>query len=96
VQGKNNLAPKGQAIGFELDPQTGFQWVGTLPITIDELLSGVMPERDTTYDRAVDFLKTALADGEKPAASLYEKAAEQGISERTGFYDFWVKNMTGC
>jgi hypothetical protein len=25
-------------------------------VTIDELLSGVMPERDTTYDRTVGFL----------------------------------------
>ena len=39
VQGKNNLAPEGQAIGFELDPATGFQWIGVMPITIDELLS---------------------------------------------------------
>ncbi|MCL2817381.1 MAG: AAA family ATPase [Clostridiales bacterium] len=83
VQGKNNLAPEGKAIGFELDPATGFRWTGTLSITIDELLSGVMPERDSTYDRAVEFLKKELADSEKPAAALYEKAAEQGISERT-------------
>ncbi len=83
VQGKNNLAPEGQAIGFELDPQSGFRWLGALSITIDELLSGVMPERDTTYDRAIDFLKTELADGEKPAAALYEKAEGMAISERT-------------
>ncbi|MDL2324646.1 AAA family ATPase [Ruminococcaceae bacterium OttesenSCG-928-A16] len=83
VQGKNNLAPEGAAIGFELDPVEGFRWIGTLPITIDELLSGVMPERDTTYDRAVDFLKAELADGEKPAAFLFEKAASKEIQERT-------------
>jgi len=83
VQGKNNLAPEGKSIGFELDPVTGFRWAGVLEITIDELLSGVMPERDTTYDRAVDFLKRELADGEKPAAALYKKAAEQDISDRT-------------
>ena len=83
VQGKNNLAPEGAAIGFELDPATGFRWIGTLPITIDELLSGIMPERDTTYDRAVDFLKAELADGEKPAAFLFEKAASKEIQERT-------------
>ena len=83
VQGKNNLAPEGAAIGFELDPATGFRWIGTLPITIDELLSGVMPERDTTYDRAVDFHKAELADGEKPAAFLFEKAASKEIQERT-------------
>ena len=83
MQGKNNLAPEGQAIGFELDPATGFRWIGTLPITIDELLSGVMPERDSTYDRAVGFLKDELAEVERPAAALYEKAADQAISERT-------------
>jgi len=83
VQGKNNLAPEGQAIGFELDPSTGFRWIGTLPITIDELLSGIMPERDSTYDRAVDFLKSELADGEKPAAFLFELADSKEIQERT-------------
>ena len=83
AQGKNNLAPEGQSIGFELDPATGFRWLGVIPITIDELLSSVMPVRDTTYDRAVDFLKSELAEGEKPAAFLFEKAAEQDISEKT-------------
>jgi archaellum biogenesis ATPase FlaH len=83
VQGKNNLAPEGQAIGFELDPATGFRWIGTLPITIDELLSGVMPERDTAYDKAVDFIKNELAGGEKPASFLFEKANSEGIHERT-------------
>ena len=83
VQGKINLAPEGAAIGFELDPATGFRWIGTLPVTIDELLSGIMPERDSTYDRAVDFLKAELADGEKAAAFLFEKAASKEIQERT-------------
>ena len=83
VQGKNNLAPEGQAIGFELDPAAGFRWIGTLPITIDELLSGVMPGKDSTYDRAVDFLKDELAGCEKTASYLYGKAAEEAISERT-------------
>jgi archaellum biogenesis ATPase FlaH len=83
VQGKNNLAPEGQAIGFELDPATGFRWIGTIPITIDELLSGIMPEKDSAYDKAVDFIKAELADGEKPAAFLFEKAASQDIQART-------------
>ena len=83
AQGKNNLAPEGKTIGFELDPATGFRWLGVLPVTIDELLSGIMQERDTTYDRAIDFLKDELAEGDKAAASLYEKAKENGISERT-------------
>jgi archaellum biogenesis ATPase FlaH len=68
AQGKNNLAPEGKTIGFELDPQTGFRWSGVLEMTIDELLTGKMPEHDTTYDRAVDFLKAELADTEQAAA----------------------------
>ena len=83
AQGKNNLAPEGKAIGFGLDPEKGFLWTGVLEMTIDELLSGVLPEKDTTYDRAIDFLKTQLADGEKLAAVLFEKAKEDGIQERT-------------
>jgi len=83
AQGKNNLAPEGKTISFELDPQTGFRWAGVLDMTIDELLSGAMPERDTTYDKAIDFLKTELAEGEKAAAFLFEKAAEQNIQART-------------
>jgi hypothetical protein len=83
VQGKNNLAPEGQAIGFELDPATGFRWTGVIEMTIDELLSGVMPEHDTTYDRAIGFLKKELAAGDRPAAELYKKAAEEDISDRT-------------
>jgi len=83
AQGKNNLAPEGKTIGFELDPATGFRWAGVLEMTIDELLSGVMPERDTTYDKAVDFLKMELANGDKAAAFLFEKARENGIQERT-------------
>jgi hypothetical protein len=83
AQGKNNLAPEGKTIGFELDPATGFRWAGVLEMTIDELLSGVMPERDTTYDKAVDFLKTELAENDQPAAELYEKAEAEGIGERT-------------
>jgi archaellum biogenesis ATPase FlaH len=83
AQGKNNLAPEGKTIGFELDPATGCRWAGVLEMTIDELLSGVMPERDTTYDKAVDFLKTELTDRDIAAAILFEKAEEQGIGERT-------------
>jgi archaellum biogenesis ATPase FlaH len=83
AQGKNNLAPEGKTIGFELNPQTGFRWTGAIELTVDELLSGSMPERDSTYDMAIDFLKTELTGGEKPAKFLFEEAAEKGIQART-------------
>jgi len=83
AQGKNNLAPEGKTIGFELDPKAGFRWAGVLEMTIDDLLSGVLPERDSAYDKAVDFIRTELADGDKPSAVIFEKAEAQGIHERT-------------
>jgi len=83
VQGKNNLAPEGQSIGFELDPATGFRWIGAIPITIDELLSEVMPEKDSAYDKAVEFIQAELLESEQPASILFEKAAEQSIQSRT-------------
>jgi len=42
-----------------------------------------MPERDTTYDRAVAFLQGELTNEEIPAALLFEKAAAMDISART-------------
>ena len=83
AQGKNNLAPEGKTIGFELNPDKGFRWTGALDMSIDELLSGKMPERDTTYDRAIEFLKVELAEADQPAAEVYTKAAGQDIQERT-------------
>ena len=83
AHGKSNLAPEGASIAFELDPETGFRWVGVYPITIDELLSGSMPEHDTTYDRAVEFLQSELTEGAKAAKFLFEKADSEKIAERT-------------
>jgi len=83
AQGKNNLAPEGRTIGFELNPETGFRWTDALEITVDELLSGKMPGCDTAYDKAISFLKVELADGEQPAAEIYAKSTEHGIQERT-------------
>ena len=83
AQGKNSVAPEGDTIGFYLDPETGFRWEGVLDVTIEDLLAGRMPERDTTYDRAIELLKTELSDGERLARDMFAKAAEQDISERT-------------
>ena len=42
-----------------------------------------MPEHDTTYDRAVEFLQSELAEGAKAAKILFEKADSEKIAERT-------------
>ena len=58
---------------------------------INELLSGVMPERDSTYDRAVDFLKIELVEAEQPTVlctplkPLRVSTPSSGVSTRLVF-----------
>ena len=82
AQGKNNLAPEGKSIAFELNPETGFRWVGAHPITIDELLSD-RTDKETAAENAKDFLAETLTGNEIPANEVYEMADEQDISVRT-------------
>ena len=82
AQGKSNLAPEGKSIAFELDPATGFRWVGVHPITIDELLSGIL-DKETALQLAMDFLKTEIKNEEVLADKIFEMADAQNISERT-------------
>ena len=82
AQGKNNLAPEGKAIAFELNPGTGFRWVGAYPITVDELLNGRY-DKETATERAQRFLKAELTGNEVPANDVFRIADEQDISDRT-------------
>jgi hypothetical protein len=82
AQGKNNLAPEGQSIAFELNPDTGFRWAGAHPVTIDELLSGKY-DKDTASELAQNFLIAELTGKAIPAAEVINMADEQDISERT-------------
>jgi hypothetical protein len=83
AQGKNNLAPEGKSIAFELHSDTGFRWAGTHPITIDELLSGKV-DKETAIGNAKDFLTATLMDGNAILSDeVFEMADEQGISGRT-------------
>ena len=83
AHGKSNLAPEGSSIAFELNPDTGFRWAGTHPITIDELLSGKV-DKETAAGNAKDFLMKTLAGGNAVLSDeIFEMADEQGISERT-------------
>ena len=83
AQGKSNLAPEGAAIAFELDPVSGFRWVGEYPITIDELLSGAYVSRESPSDCAEALIKAELTGKALPSTALLLLAIEQDISERT-------------
>jgi predicted nucleic acid-binding protein len=82
AQGKNNLAPEGSSIAFELHPDKGFCWIGAHSITIDELLSGII-DKETAGERAKEFLAAELTDRVIPAKEVLEMADQNDISSRT-------------
>jgi len=82
AQGKNNLAPEGKSIAFELNPISGFRWAGTYPVTVDQLLSGKY-DKETTSERAQKILTAELTGKAVPANDVYDMADEHAISGRT-------------
>ncbi|MGI6316441.1 MAG: AAA family ATPase [Christensenellales bacterium] len=84
IHDKSSLAPEGKPIAFCLDPETGFEWLGTYDITADELLSGAGGNSETKTEQAERLILDLLADGKELASEDIEKAAaEAGISART-------------
>lgn len=89
AQGKSSLAPEGDSIAFELNKDTGFQWIGKYDISADELLDG-MP-KDNKSELAQQLLNEMLADRKRPQNEIMARAKEIGISKRT--LDEVKKNM---
>ena len=82
AHGKSNLAPEGSSIAFELNPDTGFRWVGTHPVTIDELLNGKY-DKETALEHAKAFLTAELTGKVVLSNDIFTMASEQDISVRT-------------
>lgn len=80
VQDKSSLAPEGEAIAFELNKETGFRWVGSYDITVDDLLSGV--SRENKSELAEQLIRDTLQNGQVPQSVIMNKARAQGISKR--------------
>lgn len=89
AQGKSSLAPEGDSIAFELNKETGFNWIGKYNISVDDLLSDI--PRVNKTELAQRLLTEMLADGKKTQKEIMHKAIEQGISKRT--LDEVKKNM---
>jgi hypothetical protein len=82
VHGKSNLAAPGAPLAFGLDDSGGFCWLGDYDITLDDLLNA-KPRQDSQFDRAKRLIKNALANGAVPANGVMERAAAEGISQKT-------------
>lgn len=85
VHTKSSLAPAGDHIAFCFDKDNGFKWMGKSNLTSDILLNPVKNMGiDSKLDKAKELLLDMLADGKEVlAASIYEKANDLGISDRT-------------
>ena len=80
-QTKSSLAPEAKAVAFRLNEETGFEWIGELDITADDLLSGTV--KGTKKQAAMDFLENLLADGQMAQKEIIELARQKGISDKT-------------
>ena len=80
-QTKSSLAPEAKAVAFRLNEETGFEWIGELDITADDLLSGTV--KGTKKQTAMDFLENLLADGQMAQTEITELAQQKGISDKT-------------
>ena len=80
-QTKSSLAPEAKAVAFRLNEETGFEWIGELDITADDLLSGTV--KGTKKQAAMDFLENLLADEQMLQKEIIELARQKGISDKT-------------
>lgn len=82
VHSKSSLAPEGEPIGFELNPETGFAFIGKYHISVDELLDGISTV--SKLDEAEHFLETLFADiDEIPQKEIISQAKLRNIAKRT-------------
>ncbi|MHB1454989.1 MAG: AAA family ATPase [Saccharofermentanales bacterium] len=85
TQLKNNLAPEGNAVAFELDEKAGVRWIGYYDVTPDDMLTGVPQSSDdeNKHVQAADVMKELLEDGPVTCNLVYETCLGLGIKKRT-------------
>jgi RecA-family ATPase len=81
AQIKNNLAPEGNTVAFQMTDGK-FNWFGEYEISVEELLGGYTSSSKS--QQAVNLLKSMLTSLESvPANEIFEKGKQLGISKRT-------------
>jgi hypothetical protein len=59
------------------------EWLGTSPVSADELLAGASRRDDQPRDRAAVFLAQFLAAGPRSSHDIWQAAQKAGLSART-------------
>lgn len=79
---KSSLAPEGYGIGFVLDSDTGFHWIGKCQIQNAELEA--LPRRSISkQDRAKELLRLMLSVEDLKSTEVFSRLKWLNISERT-------------
>lgn len=78
---KSNLAPQGPAIGFILDQDLGFHWLGKCALTSEEL--STQSRNTSKKETAKDLLRVILSSGPVESKVVLSRLQELDISERT-------------
>ncbi len=79
---KSNLAPEGKAIGFVLDRDKGFQWIGEC-LTDNDLYDTAGDSYNNKRQKAAELLRVMLSAKAIPSTEVLERITGFGISERT-------------
>jgi hypothetical protein len=87
------LAPLGSPIGFEITPENGFRWLGPPEMGdngegaeggVAELIAAPRaPSGPSAFERAIEFLNTALACGPMQYERVQQLARSAAISKAT-------------
>ena len=80
IQQKNNLAPIGSALMFQMK-EDGVSWIEKSNISADDILYGNVKRLKS--DNAIDLITELLEEGPMSANAIFSIANEQGISKRT-------------
>lgn len=81
-QVKSNLAPESNAVGFVMNPDKGFQWIGKC--NIDKRAEAVVcSKKATKKEKASEYLRIMLSVEDVPSAEIIRRMDRIGIKERT-------------
>ena len=81
-QVKSNLAPESNAIGFIMNVDRGFQWLGKC--NIDKKAETVVCSRKVTKkEQAAEYLEIMLSAEDVPSTEIIQRMDAIGIKERT-------------
>src|SRR5207302_9467541 len=83
----NSVAGAQPSLVYQLTAADGalptVDWLGTLPISADELLAGAARLGNAPRDQAPVFLEQFLAAGPRTSRDIWQAAAKVGLTART-------------